>query len=178
MSGPGRAGRSAVLGGLLALSVAGCANQVQPGGPHIQVVSGQPSSVVPAPTCPVTLPDPSTFPAVSTATLVPTGPVIATACAYGGLNDPHPGARGRTTKVTGSQLATLVGALNAGGSPPPGPVNCPNSTGRSDLIVFGYTGGGLVDVRVSVTGCPLGTNGHRMLAVSPDMVNQLNALVG
>jgi hypothetical protein len=161
--------------GVLALSVAGCANQVQPGGPDIQIV---PSSVVPAPTCPVTLPDTSTFPTVSTPTLVPAGSAIATVCAYGGLNDAHPGALGRTTKVTGNQLATLVGALNAGGPPPPGPSNCPNNTDRSDLIVFGYTGGGLVDVRVSVTGCPLVTNGHRVLAVSPDLVNQLSALVG
>jgi hypothetical protein len=164
--------------GVLALSVAGCANQVQPGGPDIQVVSGVTSPSVPAPTCSVTIPDTSTFPTVSTATLVPTGPAVAAVCAYGGLNDAHPGARGRMTTVTGDRLATLVGALNAGGPPPPVPSNCPNNTDRSDLIVFGYTGGGLVDVRVSVTGCPLATNGHRVVAVSPDMVNQLSALVG
>jgi hypothetical protein len=162
--------------GVLALSMAGCANQVQPGGPDIQIVSGTPSSVVPAPTCPVTLPDTSTFPTVSTATLVPTGPVIATVCAYGGLNDAHPGARGRTAEVIGNQLATLVGALNAGGPPPPGPRNCPNSTDRNDLIVFDYTGGGLVDVLVSVTGCPLASNGHRVVEVGA--LNQLSALVG
>jgi hypothetical protein len=158
--------------------MAGCANQVQPGGPDIQVVSGAPSSVVPAPTCPVTLPDTSTFPTVSTATLVPAGPVIATVCAYGGLNDAHPGARGRTTEVTGLQLNTLVGALNAGAPPLPVPSNCPNNTDRIDLIVFGYTGGGLVDVRISVTGCPIVTNGQKVLSVTPDMVNQLSALVG
>ena len=115
---------------------------------------------------------------MSTATLIPTGAAIATVCAYGGLNDAHPGARGRTTTVSGLQLATLVGALNAGGPLPSAPANCPNNTDRNDLIVFGYTGGGLVDVRVSVTGCPLVTNGHHMLAVSPDLVNQLSALVG
>jgi len=164
--------------GVLALSLAGCANQVQPGGPNIQVVSGGPSSVVPAPTCPVTLPDPSTFPTVSTPTLVPAGPAIATVCAYGGLNDAHPGGLGRTATVAGYQLAALVGALNAGGTPPPVPSNCPNNTDRSDLIVFGYTGGGLVDVRVSVTGCPLVTNGNNVLQVSPDMLNRLAALVG
>jgi hypothetical protein len=164
--------------GVLALSVAGCANQVQPGGPNIQVVSGGTSSVAPAPTCPVTLPDTSTFPSVSAATLVPAGPAIATVCAYGGLNDAHPGTRGRTAKVTGDQLTNLVTALNAGGPPPPTPSNCPNNTDRSDLIVFGYTGGGLVDVRVSVTGCPLVTNGHQVLQVSPDMLNRLGTLVG
>jgi hypothetical protein len=164
--------------GVLALSVAGCANQVQPGGPNIQVVSGGTSSVAPAPTCPVTLPDTSTFPSVSAATLVPAGPAIATVCAYGGLNDVHPGTRGRTAKVTGDQLTNLVTALNAGGPPPPTPSNCPNNTDRSDLIVFGYTGGGLVDVRVSVTGCPLVTNGHQVLQVSPDMLNRLGTLVG
>jgi hypothetical protein len=177
MSGPRRAGRSAMLG-VLALSLAGCANQVQPGGPNIQVVSGGTSSVVPAPTCPVTLPDPRTFPTVSPPTLVPAGPAIATVCAYGGLNDAHPGGLGRTAKVTGGQLTTLVSALNAGGPPPPVPSNCPNNTDRSDLIVFGYSGGGLVDVRVSVTGCPLVTNGHQVLQVSPDMLNRLSTLVG
>jgi hypothetical protein len=115
---------------------------------------------------------------VSTATLVPAGPVRATVCAYGGLNDAQPGGRGRTGTVTGQRLANLVTALNAGGPPPPVPSNCPNNTDRSDLIVFGYTGGGLVDVRVSVTGCPLVTNGQRVLAVGPDLVNQLGALVG
>jgi hypothetical protein len=177
MSGLRRAGRSAMLG-VVALSLAGCANQVQPGGPNIQVVSGGTSSVVPAPTCPVTLPDTTTFPTVSAPTLVPAGPGTATVCAYGGLNDPHPGVLGRTTTVTGNQLATLVSALNAGGPPPPVPSNCPNNTDRIDLIVFGYTGGGLVDVRVSVTGCPLVTNGQQVLQVSDDMVNQLAALVG
>jgi hypothetical protein len=164
--------------GVLALSVAGCANQVQPGGPDITVVSGETSTVTPAPTCPVTLPDSTTFPAVSAATLVPPGPTVATVCAYGGLNDAHPGGRGKTATVTGSQLTNVVTALNAGGPPPPVPSNCPNNTDRSDLIVFAYTGGGLVDVRVSVTGCPLVTNGHTMLAVGPDMVHQLSALVG
>jgi hypothetical protein len=164
--------------GVLALSLAGCANQVQPGGPNIQVLSGGTSSVAPAPTCPVTIPDTSTFPTVAAPTLVPTGPAVATVCAYGGLNDPHPGGLGRTAKVTGGQLAALVSALNAGGPPPPVPSNCPNDTDRSDLIVFGYSGGGLVDVRVSVTGCPLVTNGNKMLQVSADMVNQLSVLVG
>lgn len=164
--------------GVLALSLAGCANQVQPGGPNIQVVSGGTSSVAPAPTCPVTLPDTSTFPTVSAATLVPVGPAIGTVCAYGGLNDAHPGGRGRTATVGGDQLTSLVTALNAGGPPPPTPSNCPNNTDRTDLIVFGYTGGGLVDVRVSVTGCPLVTNGQRVLQVSPDMLNRLSALVG
>jgi hypothetical protein len=115
---------------------------------------------------------------VSPPTLVPAGPAIATVCAYGGLNDAHPGTRGRTAKVTGDQLTNLVSALNAGGPPPPTPSNCPNNTDRSDLIVFGYIGGGLVDVRVSVTGCPLVTNGNNVLQVSSDMVSQLAALVG
>jgi len=164
--------------GVLALSVAGCANQVQPGGPNIQVVSGGTSSVAPAPTCPVTLPDTSAFPTVSTPTLVPAGPVTAIVCAYGGLNDAHPGGRGRAATVTGQQLTNLVAALNAGGTPPPTPSNCPNNTDRIDLIVFAYSGGGLVDVRVSVTGCPLVTNGQRVLGVSSDMLNQLSVLVG
>jgi hypothetical protein len=164
--------------GVLALSVAGCANQVQPGGPNLQVVSGGTSSVAPAPTCPVTLPDTSAFPTVSAPTLVPAGPVTAIVCAYGGLNDAHPGGRGRAATVTGQQLTNLVAALNAGGTPPPTPSNCPNNTDRIDLIVFAYSGGGLVDVRVSVTGCPLVTNGQQVLGVSSDMLNQLSVLVG
>jgi len=163
---------------VLALSVAGCANQVQPGGPDIQIVSGAPSSVVPAPTCPVTLPDTSGFPTVSAPTLIPAGPSVATVCAYGGLNDAHPGGRGRNATVTGQQLTNLVAALNVGGPPPPVPSNCPNNTDRIDLIVFAYTGGGLVDVRISVTGCPLVTNGQKYLQVSTDMLSQLSALVG
>jgi hypothetical protein len=115
---------------------------------------------------------------VSAPTLVPAGPAVAIACAYGGLNDAHPGGLGRTAKVTGGRLAALVTALDAGGSPPPVPSNCPNNTDRIDLIVFGYPGGGLVDVRVSVTGCPLVSNGQKVLQVSPDMVNQLATLVG
>jgi hypothetical protein len=165
---------------LLMLGVAGCAAQAQHTAPQTIAVGGG-GAAAPAPkpaVCAAKLPSTTTFPAVSGSTLVPDQPSVASVCRYAGLNDPHPQALVKSSTVTGTRLDQLVAAMNTGKPTPGGVYNCPMDSGAADVVQFGYSTTGPVDVAVDLNGCRGENNGHRTVAVPSTVQSTLTAMVG
>lgn len=151
--------RSMVIAGVL-LSAAACASQ-----PAAQQPAAQ--HPVSTPVCADTLPPhPGAGPA---SPMVPGSPAAAVVCHYA-TGQPHLVKSQQVTDVKG-----LQSALNsADTSPPPRGVMCPMDDGRTDLVIFAYSGGDPLYVTVKPTGCATATNGAaHAYRLSPAVLNKL-----
>lgn len=95
--------------------------------------------------------------------MVPRGPGQAVLCRYAGLNAPHPQALVGSGIVPGrdADLRRVVRIYNALPPPPAGPTACPADSGREITVKFRYRDRGSDFVNQELTGCRVGTNGHR-----------------
>jgi hypothetical protein len=167
--------RVAVALAALALA-AGCASQRDVGTstPVLHQVTPPP-----APTCPTTLHGHQNDPAASRAALVPGTPDVVTICRYAGLNDPNPGSLVKKATARQATATALAHALDTAKVFPSGtPYSCPADSGRTNLLMFGYTDGHQADVTMDTSGCRTASNGPRTVFYSSAVTAQVTALVG
>jgi hypothetical protein len=82
-------------------------------------------------------------------------------CRYAGLNAEDPQAlRGSGLAISGARIR-VVRAYNKLPKPPPKPVACPADTGREITMEFRYRHRPKAFLLQDMTGCRVGTNGHR-----------------
>jgi len=143
---------------LLALALSGCA------APH-------PGRAVAAPPCPARrspVRDSGGFRGMFT--LVPGTPVVASSCAYAGMNDRRHdyGRLIRGHALRGRIVRALQGELNREGRWPGGTYDCPADDGAAHLLLFRYADGGVTRVSVGDGGCRSATNGQRTVRAPGD----------
>jgi hypothetical protein len=180
--------RTLAATGLLAaaaLALAGCAGQQASGGKPELGIATSPHAVAPGPpaqlasACPVTLPGNYPFPQASAVSMVAGTPNAATVCRYAGLNDPKPHQLAKSVQASATQAAQLAHQLDLSKPMPAGVAyNCPNDTGRSALIVFGFADGHHTAVQLNTSGCRTATNGHHKVFFSNGVNSAVTALVG
>ena len=165
-----------MIGAVIALAaVAVACGAQQQGTGHDQVTVAKANAVCPA----KVVRGQGLLPDAPSDTLVPPGPTSATACRYANSAEPHPDTLAKSVRLTPAQTAQLVTALNSAKPYPPGAVsNCPNDVGGTDLILFGYSDRGPVDVLVAETGCQSATNGVRATMPPVDAIALLKPLIG
>jgi hypothetical protein len=146
--------------------------------PDVRVTG--PTGITSVGTCPATL---STehfkYPDAPSTVLVPANPANATACRYDGQDDPHPGRMVKSATLNAADATRLATAFDAAPVwPPNASYNCPIDVGRYDIVSFGYSNRGPVDVLVDAGGCGGARNGHRSVKGSDTAYAQVVALVG
>ncbi|HJP73541.1 MAG TPA: hypothetical protein VJ914_04700 [Pseudonocardiaceae bacterium] len=175
-------GRSALLGPLALLGVAlcgvvGCGSQVSSGSaPAPGSVAVAPASLPDCPTAPLKA---GGYPPAPATTMVPATPTAARVCRYAGLNEMvPPGTLLKSGQVNAAEVPGLVNSLNAA-VPMPMLTHCPMDDNSSDLVIFGYQDGHIVDVTVGLTGCNVVRNGQDVKHLtSTPALGQLASVVG
>lgn len=126
--------------------------------------------------CPSRPPDP--FPqhqrAGTDTAEVPGSPVTLLACRYHGFNQPEPmGTLARSATFP----PTLASALNQARAA--GPLyGCPEDSGETILLIFGYADGSRLLVDVHTRGCRTATNGDRTVVTPDAVLSELEEILG
>ena len=132
----------------------------------------------PALRCPSTPPvaPPVQLPTTETM-FVPGTPTELLACRYHGFNQPQRAySLARAARLA---PAPITAALNAARPIPPGAVfNCPNDSGETIVLLFGYANGRTLQVTVSMSGCEFAHNGRRTVAMPPALLARLQTVLG
>jgi hypothetical protein len=96
-------------------------------------------------------------------TMIPHGTGQAVLCRYAGVNasDPHALVGSGIIPAHDADLRRVVRIYNALPPPPAGPTSCPADTGRAITMKIRHRDRGSDFIKQDVTGCRVGTNGHR-----------------
>lgn len=95
--------------------------------------------------------------------MIPHGAGQAVLCRYAGLNARHPQTLVGSGIIPGhdADLRRVVRIYNALPRPPSGPTGCPADTGREITVKIRHRDRSNDFVKQDMTGCRVGTNGHR-----------------
>jgi hypothetical protein len=110
--------------------------------------------------------------------MVPRKPTRMFVCRYAGLNAKDPKAlEGSGVIPPGGQLHRVVRVYDALPKPPSGVVSCPADDGHEITVRFRYRHRPNAYVRQDMTGCRIGTNGHRTVTALNKRGNRLLRLL-